>query len=195
MPGVFRGQPPATLNDIARVDAAEAADTLLTYLNQHGCPITERKHLPPAGEGIVRFTAGSKAMVLMPWGVYQNSLTTEMRDVMHEYTNEHRGLAPTSPTQRQRHPSRESLRGSVDGSRRLGLAPSSSTLSGSSSSSSIQSPPASPTVHTTTCAPLGAPFAVLRDDNDDDDDSTSETSSSSSSASPRAAVVRYHYYP
>ena len=191
MPGVFRGQPPATLNDIARVDAAEAADTLLTYLNQHGCRITERKHLPPAGEGIVRFTAGSKAMVLMPWGVYQNSLTTEMRDVMHEYTNAHRGLAPTSPTQRQRHPSRESLRGSIDGSRRLGLAASSST----SSSSSIQSPPASPPVHTTTtCAPLGAPFAVLRDD--DDADSTSETSSSSSSsASPRVAVVRYHYYP
>lgn len=191
MPAVFRGQPPATLNDIARVDAAEAADTLLTYLNQHGCRITERKHLPPAGEGIVRFTAGAKAMVLMPWGVYQNSLTTEMRDVMHEYTEEHRGLAPTSPTQRQRHPSRESLRGSIDGSRRLGLAAASSSTS---SSSSIQSPPASPTVHTTTCAPLGAPFAVLRDD--DDDDSTSETSSSSSSsASPRAAVVRYHYYP
>ena len=190
MPAVFRGQPPATLNDIARVDAAEAADTLLTYLNQHGCRITERKHLPPAGEGIVKFTAGAKAMVLMPWGVYQNSLTTEMRDVMHEYTEEHRGLAPTSLMQRKRHPSRESLRGSIDGSRRLGLAASSST----SSSSSIPSPPASPTVHTTTCAPLGAPFAVLRDD--DDDDSTSETSSSSSSsASPRAAVVRYHYYP
>ena len=185
-----------TLKDIVRVDDAGTATMLLSYLEQHGCPITDRIHLFK-DEGAIKFTAaGSKAMVLMPCGLYQNLTASTIGREMQRYTQEERERAPTDIGRRQRYPSSERLQAPTSGLRRLAM-PGSPSFSGSSTSSSfIVSPPTSPPVHTM-CAPLGAPFAVLRDEDDDhasvsSSSSSSVTSSLSSSASAPAAA-RHHY--